>query len=183
MPADRRTKLALAALAVVAAIGAWTWFGPGSAPAPQASANAPRQSGTGAAAALPKAEAMTVKLAALEGKRAEPSGSARNPFEFGARPVEAPAADPAREAVLAPSIPAPPPGPPPPPPIALKFIGTVEKADGLKLAVLTDGRTPLYGKEGDIIDGRYRILSIGTESLDIAYADGRGRQTIRLTGQ
>jgi hypothetical protein len=35
----------------------------------------------------------------------------------------------------------------------------------------------------DIIDGRFRILSIGTESLDIAYADGRGRQTLRLTGQ
>ena len=41
----------------------------------------------------------------------------------------------------------------------------------------------MHGKEGDIIDGRYRILKIGTESIEIAYLDGRGRQTIRLTGQ
>jgi hypothetical protein len=76
-------------------------------------------------------------------------------------------------------------GPPPPPPIPLKFIGVVEKGEGLKWAVLSvgDGRGPLHGKEGDIIDGRYRILKIGTESIDMAYLDGRGRQTIRLTGQ
>ena len=41
----------------------------------------------------------------------------------------------------------------------------------------------MHGKEGDIIDGRYRILKIGTESIEMAYPDGRGRQTIRLTGQ
>ena len=41
----------------------------------------------------------------------------------------------------------------------------------------------MHGKEGDIIDGRYRILKIGTESIEMAYVDGRGRQTIRLTGQ
>ncbi len=53
-----------------------------------------------------------------------------------------------------------------------------------KVAVLTDGRgAPFYGKEGDVVEGRYRILKIGVESIDIAYADGRGRQTIRLTGQ
>ena len=39
------------------------------------------------------------------------------------------------------------------------------------------------GKEGDIIDGRYRLLKIGVESADLAYVDGRGRQSIRLSGQ
>jgi len=50
--------------------------------------------------------------------------------------------------------------------------------------VLSDGRggIPMYGKEGDIIDGRYRILKIGVESIEMAYLDGRGRQTIRLSG-
>ncbi len=181
MPSDRRTKLALAALAVVMAFAAWTWFGPSATPA-SAPASAPRRGAAGTAQDLPKAEAMIVKLPALQAKRAEPADSARNPFQFGARRVEAPAASATPEPVVAPP-PVVPTGPPPPPPIALKFIGTVEKADGLKLAVLTDGRAPLYGKEGDIIDGRYRILSIGVESIDIAYADGRGRQTIRLSGQ
>ena len=53
-----------------------------------------------------------------------------------------------------------------------------------KIAVLSDSKgLVVHGSEGTIIDGRFRILSIGTESLDIAYADGRGRQTLRLTGQ
>jgi hypothetical protein len=50
--------------------------------------------------------------------------------------------------------------------------------------VLSDGRgSPIYGKEGETVLGQYRVLKIGVESIDIAYADGRGRQTIRLTGQ
>jgi hypothetical protein len=55
----------------------------------------------------------------------------------------------------------------------------------VKWAVLTDGKspTPMYGKDGDIIDGRYQIVKIGTESIEMTYADGRGRTVIRLTGQ
>jgi hypothetical protein len=41
----------------------------------------------------------------------------------------------------------------------------------------------MYGKEGDIIDGRYRIVRIGAESIELTYLDGRGRQTIRLSGR
>jgi hypothetical protein len=76
-----------------------------------------------------------------------------------------------------------PPGPPPPPPIALKYIGVLETAQG-KVAIFKDsGGNIIDGKEGAIIDGRYRLLKIGVESADLAYADGRGRQTIRLSGQ
>ena len=66
----------------------------------------------------------------------------------------------------------------------MKFIGIVEApTHGQKIAILSDGRNaPFYGKEGDIIEGRYRILKIGVESIEMAYLDGRGRQTIRLTG-
>ena len=76
-----------------------------------------------------------------------------------------------------------PPGPPPPPPITLKFIGIVQKADGTRIAVLSDGKRPYYGTDGQEIEGQYRILKIGQESIEIAYIDGRGRQTIRLSGQ
>ena len=74
-------------------------------------------------------------------------------------------------------------GPPPLPPIQLKFIGMIERADGEKWAALTDGKIVMKGKDGDIIDGRYRIVKIGTESVEVTYVDGRGRQVIRLTGQ
>ena len=92
----------------------------------------------------------------------------------------------ARRRRRAPALPAGPPvpvGPPPPPPIALKFIGVVEQAPSrLKLAVLSDGRNVFYGKEGEVIEGRYRIERIGVESIEMAYVDGRGRQTLRLSG-
>ena len=34
-----------------------------------------------------------------------------------------------------------------------------------------------------MIEGRYRIVQIGEESMQIEHLDGRGRQTIRLSGQ
>jgi hypothetical protein len=128
-----------------------------------------------------------VKLPALTEARVEPETGARNPFRF--RPVAPPAPPPdaARPAgpgaasgpTAGPPVPA---GPPPPPPITLRFIGVVEQSARLKLAVLSDGRNVFYGKEGDAIEGRYRILRIGPESIDMAYLDGRGRQTLRLSG-
>ena len=72
---------------------------------------------------------------------------------------------------------------PPPPPIRLKFIGIVEPSvSAKKIAVLSDGSHVYQGREGDIIEGQYRILKIGAESIEMAYLDGRGRQTIQLTG-
>ena len=51
-----------------------------------------------------------------------------------------------------------------------------------KIAVLSDGRAVFYGKAGDIIEGRYRIVRIGAESVEVGYVDGRGSTTIRLSG-
>ena len=42
--------------------------------------------------------------------------------------------------------------------------------------MFTDGRDVFYGREGDIIEGRYRIVKIDVESVDIAYLDGRGQK-------
>lgn len=65
----------------------------------------------------------------------------------------------------------------------MRFIGLLEAAEpAQKIAILTDGRGIYQGREGDIIEGRFRILKIGVESVDMAYLDGRGRQTIRLSG-
>jgi hypothetical protein len=57
-------------------------------------------------------------------------------------------------------------------------------SQGGRVAILSDGRgNVFYGKEGDIIEGRYRLLRVGPDAADIAFTDGRGRQTIRLSGQ
>ena len=185
MATERSRQLVLGALVVgliVAIVKMW----PGTSAAPSltsnrtGSANAPGQSQTAAAPAPPG-----VHLDALNGKRPKPEAAERNLFRF--RPKAPPPPPPAPISPVQPAMPVVPAGPPPPPalaPITLKFIGVVEApAHGEKIAILSDGRNaPFYGKEGAIIEGRYRILKIGVESVELAYADGRGRQTIRLTG-
>ena len=123
-----------------------------------------------------------VHLAALNGERPKPVGPERNLFRFKPKaPPPPPPVAPGTGPGEAPPSP-PPSGPSPLPPITLKFIGTVQKDGGrTTFAVLTDGQgPPMSGKEGDTIAGRYRILRIGVESVDMSYLDGRGRQTIRI---
>ena len=80
-----------------------------------------------------------------------------------------------------PSVPA---GPSPLPQIPLRFIGIVEApTQSKRIAALVDSTGhPFQGREGDVVAGQYRILKIGVESIEMAYLDGRGRQTIRLSG-
>jgi hypothetical protein len=129
-----------------------------------------------------------VHLEALQSEHPKPGTAQRDLFRF--KPKAPPPPPPGPPRSVQPTIPVTPvpTGPPPPPsvpPITLKFIGVMESPTmARKIAVLSDGRgAPFYGEEGAIVEGRYRILKIGVESIDIAYADGRGRQTIRLTGQ
>jgi hypothetical protein len=193
MEPERRNKIVLAVLAVVlagAGYRAWTSQSGDTAPASNGSPGqaAPARRGAGP----PAIGSTDVHLKALDAERPKPAEGSRNLFRF--KPKPPPPAPPPPKVVAAPPPPPPPPPPPvptgpppppPPPPIVLKFIGMVQSADkSQRLAVLSDGRggIPMYGKEGDIIEGRYRILRIGAESIEMAYLDGRGRQTIRLSG-
>jgi hypothetical protein len=180
MAVDRRKWWAGGAAAVLAALVIWSL---GSEP-PQATRTTPPRAGARAGREWPVEAPVAIHLERLAADRSGPADTRRNPFAFQARGpaprpvVDAPASSPGPSPVLLP-----PQGPPPVSPIALKFIGIVESKGGVKLAVLTDGRVVSHGQVGDIIEGRYRILSIGVESIEMAHADGRGRQTIRLTGQ
>ena len=160
---------------------------PASTPAPAAAAPAARaRGGRNQPPGDPNAPFAAVKLKALSDARDEPGEAKRNPFRFQPKFVPPPPKPVETAPVISePPRPVAPPGPPPVPPIPLKFIGVLERANGVKWAVLTDGKTPtpMYGKDGDIIDGRYQIVKIGTESVEMTYADGRGRTVIRLTGQ
>lgn len=121
-----------------------------------------------------------VRLEDLKAPRPEPVSAGRNLFRD--RPAPPPPPPAASAAVPArPDPNAPPPPPPPPPPIPLKFIGVVQAKEGT-LAVFSDGRDVFYGREGDVIEGRYKIIRIGVESVEVSYVDGRGRQRIPLTG-
>lgn len=129
-----------------------------------------------------------IQLEALNAPRKDAPVAERNLFRF---EVKAPPPAPPRPVVAAPpqrvvpTGPQAPQGPPPPPPIPLRFIGLLNApAQAGRVAILSDGRgTVLTGREGDIIEGRYRLLRIGTDNVEMAYTDGRGRQVIRLSGQ
>jgi len=135
-----------------------------------------------------------VHLAQLTKPEPEPIEGRRNPFTFGPDPKQvaaAAAAEKARASAAAtPVVPVAPPvaqGPPPvppPPPITLKFFGVVTAPGRIgKVAALGDGKFVYHGREGSIVEGRYRIVKIGEESIQLEYVDGRGRQTIRLSGK
>ena len=159
-------------------------------PAPSASASSPVR-GRAARAGDKDADVTpvdAVKLNALKEGRDEPGQASRNPFRFQPKPAPPPPKvvmpPPTVPVNITPARPAPPPGPPPLPPIPLKFLGVVTRENGVKYAVLTDGKSgPQHGKEGETIEGRYKIVKIGEESIEMTYLDGRGRQVIRLTGQ
>lgn len=179
MPPERRRLIVLiGVLAILVAVAAYRWVGPDGAAATTA------RGGTGRAArggrTATSVTAPDVHLHALQEPRPQPQPE-RNLFRF--RPKAAPA--PSR-VVAPPPVAAAPAGPPPPPalaPITMRFIGLVEAPEhAQKIAILSDGRGIYQGREGDIIEGRYRIVRIGVESVEMTYLDGRGRQTIRLSG-
>ena len=54
------------------------------------------------------------------------------------------------------------------------------------MAVFVDcsvGRRTAQAQEGGIVDGRYRLVKIGLESVVIEHLDGSGRTTLAQTGQ
>ncbi len=185
-PSNRPRPWLLIALAVVLAAYLVTTVWPrAQAPIP-VGAPAPRDARKAADNGTIDPEDLKVRLEALQGARPDPGEADRNPFRFepkapppppagssGAPPVFAPPVDPTT----------PPVGPPPPPPIPLKFIGIVEGRSVGKVAAFSDCKRTFHGREGDIVDGRYKLLKIGIESVTMSYPDGRGQQTIRLSGQ
>ena len=181
----KRVPLLLGLLAVLAMVVYWQVGGDRAVPATAAVRSAPR--GARPQRAPAEVLAQGVGLERLEEDRPAPGGGGRDPFRTGVVPVVAgggggvarPAPLPSPPLVSGPVVL---PGPPPVPPIVVKFIGVVSRQDVGRVAVLSDGRNVYYGREGEIVDGRWRIVTIGEESLQIEYADGRGRQTVRLTG-
>ena len=184
-PAPRRPSpwlFVVLGLTVAAFFATRTWSGSPVIPAP--TANVAKSQKKDDAHVDPKE--LKVRLEALEAARPEEAGSDRNPFRF--QPKAPPPPPPSASALgfkpgQAETVPEGPPPPPPIPPIPLKYMGSVEKPGGVKIAALSDCRAATFAAtEGETVDGRYRIVKIGIESLMIEYVDGKGRQTLRREG-
>ncbi|MCX6544484.1 MAG: hypothetical protein NTV05_08715 [Acidobacteria bacterium] len=183
-----RLVTAVALMAILAAVIWWQYASP-PAPAGRSAATA-APSGQHGASVRPDAPRVVpvVALARLSREAPEPSDTGRDPFRFAAR---GPVSGRAGEVGTAPRVAsAPPPvptrvepaGPPPPPPIPFKFIAVVSRREGVRIAMLSDGRGVYYGSEGSVIEGQYRIVRIGLDSIEMTYLDGRGRRVIPLSG-
>ena len=187
MDRKRQRELALGAVAsVLLVVAAWSL----QSGTPQLSGNATANTSANTQIRS-KNPIVEVDLKALEAERPEPQDSRRNPFRFKPKPPPAPPPQTAmqikqkQQQAAAEMAARGPIEPPPPPRIPLKYIGDMSDPNnpGKRIAILSDARSTYYGREGEIVEGRYRIVRIGVESIELAYLDGRGRQIIRQTGQ
>jgi hypothetical protein len=111
------------------------------------------------------------------------SGSGRNIFSATSVPVDIPKPiAPVRKAGPPPPPPTPP-GPPPPPPIDLKFFGTTTGADGKREAFLLHGDDVFLASDGDIVQRKYKVVSVSANSILVEDMANNNRQTLPLLGR
>ena len=148
---------------------------PNAAPGQPEAANR-RAGGSGGAPAPLDPTLRTDLLRNSEG--AEYKGSGRNIFEAQAE-IPQP-----RQPVVAENKfigPQPPPPPAPPPPIPLKFFGFANKPGEQRSIFLANGDAVFIGREGDIVNRRYKILHIQSNQVQIEDVLNNNVQTIPLT--
>jgi hypothetical protein len=109
------------------------------------------------------------------------SGTGRNIFSASSVPVDIPKPiGSARPKVEPPPVPQGPPPPPPPPPIDLKFFGTTSGADGKRRAFLLHGDDVFLASDGEIVQRKYKVISIGANSILVENMANNNRQTLPL---
>jgi hypothetical protein len=174
----------------------WQTFGPSPssapAPAPPVVVTAPRPAtipsgGETAPAAYGRPAAKIGGLASLDptlhpeimhqAESLEYTGKGRNIFsQFSAPPDIPKPIAPIRNANLNTG----PPPPPPPPPINLGFYGYAAEKTGQKQVFLLHGDDIFIASEGDVVDRRYRVVKIGTVSVQVEDIPYHNTQTLPL---
>ncbi len=110
------------------------------------------------------------------------AGTGRNIFlSYEEAPIPKPVADARTDKANLAAQNQPPPGPPPPPPITLKFFGFASKPGQTKRVFLAKGQDVFIAGEGDIVDRRYKVLRIGTTSIELQDVLNNNRQSIPIT--
>jgi hypothetical protein len=80
-----------------------------------------------------------------------------------------------------PEPPPPPPGPPPPPAIDLKFYGYSSMQGGNRQIFLLHGDDIFLAHEGDVVDRRYRVVTIRPFSVEIEDIPYHNTQSVPLS--
>ncbi len=175
---EDKKKVAIAGvLAVIVIALGWnvfsSYFGGETTPPPEAPAQVVSTTGAPSHEAAVKTGASMASLdptlhpewmAAAESLRY--TGAGRNIFSMSSAPEQMEQAKgPVRPSAAAAAA-MQPQGPPPPPPIDLKFFG-YESKQGVKRAFLLHGDDVYIASEGDVVDHRYKVVSIQPFSIQI----------------
>ena len=111
------------------------------------------------------------------------TGTGRNIFAAGPQQAPAPVLEKAkfdaRPKPMGPVVPVNT-GPPPPPPINLKFFG-VATQKGVRRALLLSGDDVFLASPGDIVQRRYRIVTIAANSITVEDLPNSNKQNLPLT--
>jgi hypothetical protein len=112
------------------------------------------------------------------------SGSGRNIFSVNSAPIDIPKPIAAvRPTTPPPSVITAPLGPPPPPPIDLKFFGTATSPSGKREAFLLHGQDVFLASDGEIVQRKYRIITVAANSIVVEDLVNNNRQTLPLVGR
>ena len=107
-------------------------------------------------------------------------GTGRNIFSTNAAAVSIPKAiSSARPKSVAVAY-TPPPGPPPPPPINLRFFGTATRTGQPLRAFLLRGEDVVLASVGDIVERRYKVLSITANAITVEDLTNDRQQALPL---
>jgi hypothetical protein len=176
-----RQLFLLVALAAVLVALLWPRLRPAPEPAaPAVASSVPSPTAAPDGGALPVPDEVRLRSLETPGELSDPG---RNPFTYGVRPPPPP--PPRVEMPVVPPPVGPPPPPPGPPPIPLRLTGlTVLPETRRTMVTLKDPATSAIYQafEGDVVDGRYRVVKVGVQSVVLSYLDGSGIRTIGLGG-
>jgi hypothetical protein len=125
-----------------------------------------------------------IDLARLTQERPATTAGQRNIFDYGVPPTPPPTPPPPSTTPPVTEAMAPTPPPVPRlPALNLKYIGSVENAKGVRVAVLlTDRNEVLTGQPGEVVANRYKIAKIGFESVDLEEVGSGQVRRIPLRG-